>query len=147
MADEEKRQTGFTVKIVTPEGLIYDQDQVTIATINTQGGQIGVMANHEPILAALAIHELVVKKDGQSKSLAVNGGVAEFSKNVLTVIADSAEVADEIDVNRAENAKKRAEDRLQKAQEVANQHEMEKARIALMRAVNRIHVASIRNGQ
>ncbi|GAO99172.1 F0F1 ATP synthase subunit epsilon [Fructobacillus ficulneus] len=147
MADEVQSSNGITVKIVTPEGQVYDQDQVEIAVINTQGGQLGVMAGHEPILAAMAIDELLVKKDDVSKSLAVNGGVAEFSNNLLTVIADSAEVADNIDVDRAESARKRAEERLSHAQEVKNQHEMDAARVALMRAVNRIHVASIKSGR
>lgn len=147
MADEETSSRGITVKIVTPEGQVYDQDQVEIAVINTQGGQLGIMAGHEPILAAMAIDEMLVKKDQQEKSLAVNGGVAEFSNNLLTVIADSAETADNIDVNRAESAKERAQARLDHAQEVKNQHEMDMARVALMRAVNRIHVASIRSGR
>lgn len=147
MADEETNSRGIAVKIVTPEGQVYDQDQVEIAVINTQGGQLGIMAGHEPILAAMAIDEMLVKKDQQEKSLAVNGGVAEFSNNLLTVIADSAEIADNIDVNRAESAKERAQSRLAHAQEVKNQHEMDMARVALMRAVNRIHVASIRSGR
>ncbi|USS91520.1 F0F1 ATP synthase subunit epsilon [Fructobacillus americanaquae] len=147
MADEETNSRGIAVKIVTPEGQVYDQDQVEIAVINTQGGQLGIMAGHEPILAAMAIDEMLVKKDQQEKSLAVNGGVAEFSNNLLTVIADSAETADNIDVNRAESAKERAQLRLGHAQEVKNQHEMDMARVALMRAVNRIHVASIRSGR
>lgn len=147
MADEETNPRGIAVKIVTPEGQVYDQDQVEIAVINTQGGQLGIMAGHEPILAAMAIDEMLVKKDQQEKSLAVNGGVAEFSNNLLTVIADSAETADNIDVNRAESAKERAQSRLGHAQEVKNQHEMDMARVALMRAVNRIHVASIRSGR
>ncbi|CAK1221658.1 MULTISPECIES: F0F1 ATP synthase subunit epsilon [Fructobacillus] len=147
MADEETSSRGITVKIVTPEGQVYDQDQVEIAVINTQGGQLGIMAGHEPILAAMAIDEMLVKKDQQEKSLAVNGGVAEFSNNLLTVIADSAETADNIDVNRAESAKERAQVRLDHAQEIKNQHEMDMARVALMRAVNRIHVASIRSGR
>ena len=147
MADEETSSRGITVKIVTPEGQVYDQDQVEIAVINTQGGQLGIMAGHEPILAAMAIDEMLVKKDQQENSLAVNGGVAEFSNNLLTVIADSAETADNIDVNRAESAKERAQVRLDHAQEIKNQHEMDMARVALMRAVNRIHVASIRSGR
>ncbi|MBS9335170.1 F0F1 ATP synthase subunit epsilon [Fructobacillus sp. M1-13] len=144
MAEQAQEMKGITVKIVTPEGQIYDQAGAEIAVINTQGGQFGIMAGHEPILAALAIDELVVKKDGQKRSLAVNGGVAEFSNNLLTVIADSAEVADNIDIDRAQNAKKRAQDRLAHAQEVANQREIEMAHIALMRAVNRIHVGSVK---
>ena len=142
---EQEQQRGIAVKIVTPEGEIYDQSGAEIAVINTKGGQMGIMAGHEPVLAALAIDEMIVKKDDQKRSLAVNGGVAEFSHNMLTVIADSAEIADDIDVNRAENAKERAQSRLAKAQEVKDIREIAMAHVALMRAVNRIHVASVRN--
>ena len=142
---EQEQQRGIAVKIVTPEGEIYDQSGTEIAVINTKGGQMGIMAGHEPVLAALAIDEMIVKKDDQKRSLAVNGGVAEFSHNMLTVIADSAEIADDIDVNRAENAKERAQSRLAKAQEVKDSREIAMAHVALMRAVNRIHVASVRN--
>ncbi|CAK8054355.1 F0F1 ATP synthase subunit epsilon [Eupransor demetentiae] len=144
MADEATAtQQGITVKIVTPEGDVYSADGIEIATINTQGGQMGIMANHVPVLAALSISELLVKKDGKDIPLAVNGGIAEFSNNTLTVIADSAEFSNEIDVSRAKNAKERAEERLKHAQEVKNEHELMMARVALMRAVNRIQVASI----
>lgn len=144
---EQEQQKGIAVKIVTPEGEIYDQKGAEIAVINTKGGQMGIMAGHEPVLAALAIDEMIVKKDDQKRSLAVNGGVAEFSHDLLTVIADSAEIADNIDVNRAENAKERAQSRLAHAQEVKDSREIAMAHVALMRAVNRIHVASIRSGQ
>lgn len=144
---EQEQQKGIAVKIVTPEGEIYDQTGAEIAVINTKGGQMGIMAGHEPVLAALAIDEMIVKKDDQKRSLAVNGGVAEFSRDLLTVIADSAEIADNIDVNRAENAKERAQSRLAHAQEVKDSREIAMAHVALMRAVNRINVASIRSGQ
>ncbi|MBS9336906.1 F0F1 ATP synthase subunit epsilon [Fructobacillus parabroussonetiae] len=143
MAEQTQEKSGITVKIVTPEGQIYDQSGAEIAVINTKGGQLGIMAGHEPILAALSIDELVVKKDDQKRSLAVNGGVAEFSNNLLTVIADSAEIADDIDIDRAQNAKNRAQARLEHAQEVKNQREIDMAHVALMRAINRIHVGSV----
>ncbi|MDF7627104.1 F0F1 ATP synthase subunit epsilon [Lactobacillaceae bacterium L1_55_11] len=137
--------SGIAVKIVTPEGDIYSQDGVELAVINTQGGQVGIMAQHVPVLAALTISEMVIKKDDQHIPLAVNGGVAEFSNNTLTVVADSAETSDHIDVSRAQNAKERAEARLAHAQEVKDEHELMRARVALMRAVNRIQVASIKH--
>ncbi|CAH1853462.1 F0F1 ATP synthase subunit epsilon [Convivina intestini] len=148
MADEKNTASkGITVKIVTPEGDMYSQDGVELAILNTQGGQVGVMANHVPVLAALSISELVIKKDGRYLPLAVNDGIAEFSNSVLTVIADSAETSDKIDVSRAKSAKERAEARLAHAQEIKNQHEIVLARVALMRAVNRIQVASVNSGR
>ncbi|MBU7456006.1 F0F1 ATP synthase subunit epsilon [Leuconostoc fallax] len=146
MADETTTQ-GIQVQIVTPEGDVYNEQSIEIATVNTKGGQFGLMRHHEPVLAALDINELLVKKDGKTVSLAVNGGFAEFSNNVLTVVADSAETSDKIDVNRAQSARDRAETRIQHAQEVHNEDELKRARVALMRAVNRIHVAAAKQGK
>ncbi|MGO3577086.1 MAG: F0F1 ATP synthase subunit epsilon [Leuconostoc falkenbergense] len=147
MADETTATHGIQVKIVTPAGDIYNESGIDIAIVNTQGGQIGIMAKHVPILAALTIDELIVKRGDHKESLAVNGGIAEFSNNILTVIADSAETSDTIDVSRAESAKERAEARLAHAQDDNNDEELKRARIALMRAVNRIHVAALKSGR
>ncbi|WP_061399607.1 ATP synthase F1 subunit epsilon, partial [Leuconostoc mesenteroides] len=106
MADETTTATkGITVQIVTPAGEVYNESGIDIAVVNTQGGQVGIMAKHVPILAALTIDELIVKRGDDKESLAVNGGIAEFSNDTLTVVADSAETSDVIDVSRAESAK------------------------------------------
>lgn len=147
MADETATATGIRVQIVTPVGEAYNETGIELAVVNTQGGQIGVMRKHVPILAALTINELIVKKDGQTDSLAVNGGVAEFSNDTLTIVADSAETSDVIDITRAQSAKERAEARIAHAQDDHNDAELARGRVALMRAVNRIHVAAIRQGK
>ncbi|MGC2921476.1 F0F1 ATP synthase subunit epsilon [Leuconostoc mesenteroides] len=148
MADETTTATkGITVQIVTPAGEVYNESGIDIAVVNTQGGQVGIMAKHVPILAALTIDELIVKRGDDKESLAVNGGIAEFSNDTLTVVADSAETSDVIDVARAESAKERAEARLAHAQDDHNDAELRRARIALMRAVNRIHVAALKSGR
>lgn len=147
MADETTATHAIQVQIVTPAGDVYNESGIDIAIVNTQGGQIGIMAKHVPILAALTIDELIVKRGDDKESLAVNGGIAEFSNNILTVIADSAETSDTIDVSRAESAKERAEARLAHAQDDNNDEELKRARIALMRAVNRIHVAALKSGR
>ncbi|WP_220741370.1 F0F1 ATP synthase subunit epsilon [Leuconostoc miyukkimchii] len=149
MADETATvaSTGITIQIVTPAGEVYNENNVELAIVNTQGGQIGIMRKHVPLLAALTINELFVKKNGQTDTLAVNGGIAEFSNDVLTVVADSAETSGTIDLTRAESAKERAEARIAHAQNDNNDAELKRARVALMRAVNRIHVAAIRQGK
>ncbi|MCP9302456.1 F0F1 ATP synthase subunit epsilon [Leuconostoc mesenteroides] len=147
MADETTATKGITVQIVTPAGEVYNESGIDIAVVNTQGGQVGIMAKHVPILAALTIDELIVKRGDDKESLAVNGGIAEFSNDTLTVVADSAETSDVIDVSRAESAKERAEARLAHAQDDHNDSELRRARIALMRAVNRIHVAALKSGR
>ena len=146
MADV-KTATGITVQIVTPVGEVYNEPNVDLAIVNTQGGQIGVMKKHVPLLAALTIDELIIKKGDQREFLAVNGGIAEFSNDLLTVVADSAETSDTIDVSRAQNAKERAEARIAHAQDDKNDAELARARVALMRAVNRIHVAAVKQGK
>ncbi|MBZ6014831.1 F0F1 ATP synthase subunit epsilon [Leuconostoc gelidum subsp. gelidum] len=149
MADETATvaTTGITVQIVTPVGEVYNENNIELAIVNTQGGQIGIMRKHVPLLAALTINELLIKSNGQTETLAVNGGIAEFSNDLLTVVADSAETSGNIDLRRAENAKERAETRIAHAQNDNNDAELLRARVALMRAVNRIHVAAIRQGK
>lgn len=149
MADETTTApaTGITVQIVTPVGEVYNEPNVELAIVNTQGGQIGIMRQHVPMLAALTIDELVIKKAGQKESLAVNGGIAEFSNDLLTVVADSAETSDNIDLMRAQSAKERAEARIAHAQDDNNDADLKRARVALMRAVNRIHVAALNHGE
>lgn len=149
MADETATvaTTGITVQIVTPVGEVYNEKNIELAIVNTQGGQIGIMRKHVPLLAALTINELLIKSNGQMETLAVNGGIAEFSNDLLTVVADSAETSGNIDLTRAENAKERAETRIAHAQNDNNDAELLRARVALMRAVNRIHVAAIRQGK
>ncbi|MTV82516.1 F0F1 ATP synthase subunit epsilon [Secundilactobacillus folii] len=140
MADE---QSVLTVSIVTPDGNVYDNGQAKLLVVKTQLGELGIMANHVPVIASLAVDEARVQSvsgDGEDE-IAVNGGFVEFSDNVATIVADSAEKQSEIDVDRAQNAKKRAEARIQKANEAHDKDELARAEVALRRAINRINVA------
>ena len=128
------------VKVVTPNGVVFDYETATLVVLST-GGEVGVMANHAPIISALKVSEvkIVDEANGVEERLAVSGGFAEFSSNVLTVVSDAAERAADIDVTRAESAKERAERRLAEESSV---RDVERAQVALLRAVNRIHVAT-----
>ena len=129
------------VKVVTPNGVVFDYETATLVVLSTTGGEVGVMANHAPIIAALKVGEVKIVDDvnGVEERLAVSGGFAEFSSNELTVVADAAERAADIDITRAESAKERAERRLA---DDNSTRDVERAQVALLRAVNRIHVAS-----
>ncbi|MFA6255180.1 MAG: F0F1 ATP synthase subunit epsilon [Patescibacteria group bacterium] len=99
-------------KIVTPEKVVFEQeiDQVTLPT---QTGQITVLPNHIPLLSALQAGELVIKSDGKETPLAIAGGFVEVKPDSeIVVLTENAEHAQEIDIARAEEAKKRAEDLL-----------------------------------
>ena len=104
MAAENK----IKFKIVTPERTVYEAeiDQVTLPT---QDGEITVLAHHIPLISVLQAGALVAKKDGEEIAMAVSGGMVEVRKNELTILADTAERAEEIDVKRAEEARARAE--------------------------------------
>jgi len=95
-------------KIVTPEKTVYE-DTVDQVTLPTQDGEITVLPNHIPLISVLTSGELVAKKGGEEIAMAVSGGMIEVQKNEITILADTAERAEEIDIKRAEEAKQRAE--------------------------------------
>jgi F-type H+-transporting ATPase subunit epsilon len=96
-------------KIVTPEKTVYE-DSVDQVTLPTQEGEITVLPNHIPLISVLMPGELVAKKDSEEIAMAVSGGMIEVRRNEITILADTAERAEEIDLSRAEEARKRAED-------------------------------------
>ena len=107
-----KEKNQLKIKIVTPEKVIlkdfYDQ-----ATIPTTDGEIGVLPKHSPLVSGLKAGEIRLKKDNKTTYLAVSSGFVEVRPNSSVVIlADTAEHAEYIDLERAEQAKKRAEELL-----------------------------------
>ena len=140
MADPEKL---FMVNVVTPDGVVFSH-HCSIVEMRAIDGQRSIMYNHLPILTPLSIGEIRVKRSREMNEvvnhIAVSGGYFEFSDNVATIIADSAERSNKIDVSRAEAARKRAQDALKEAKATHDQRSLERAQVALKRAVNRISV-------
>ncbi|MCX6762429.1 MAG: F0F1 ATP synthase subunit epsilon [Candidatus Moranbacteria bacterium] len=95
-------------KIITPERTVFE-DEIDQLTLPTQEGEITVLPNHIPLIAVLQAGELVARKGGEEIAMAVSGGMVEVRRNEITILADTAERAEEIDVKRAEEAKERAE--------------------------------------
>jgi len=95
-------------KIVTPEKTVYESE-IDQLTLPTQEGEITVLPNHIPLISVLAPGELVAKKKNEEIAMAVSGGMVEVRKNEITILADTAERAEEIDLKRAEVARERAE--------------------------------------
>jgi len=100
----------ITLDIVTPEKRILLEEGVSIVTVTTKEGEIGIMSNHIPIYSQLVSGEMKYKKDDQEFFVAIHGGFIEFANNTLTVLADQAVRAEEIDQAAAEEARKRAEE-------------------------------------
>ena len=112
--------------------------------MNTTGGQMGIMANHVPLVAALEISTVRIKHDeGTAEVAAVNGGIIQFDGHQALIAADSAEMPEEIDVQRAEAAKKRSESQIEKAKREHNQDDLARAEVHLKRAINRLNTSKL----
>ena len=126
------------VEIVTAERVVYTREAEAVIAPGVEG-QLGILPHHAPLMTILQAGELVVRHGGQEDALAISGGFLEVRPDRVIILADQAERAEEIDVARAEAAKKRAEERL-KGRRVAGLDET-RAEAALRRAVARITVA------
>ena len=134
----------LTVQIVTPDGLVYDH-HASFVSVRTLDGEMGILPRHENMIAVLAVDEVKVKRiddDTHVNWIAVNGGIIEVVDNVITIVADSAERARDIDISRAERAKLRAEKALEEARDQHSIDMERRAKIALQRAINRINVGN-----
>src|SRR5215831_15086431 len=101
----------FRLEIATPERLVIRED-VTEAQIPAKRGELGVRPEHAPLIAELGIGVLSYVSDGRRREMSVGGGVVEVLPDRTRVLADTAERPDEIDVKRAEESMRRANERL-----------------------------------
>ncbi len=124
--------------IVTAERVVYSED-VDIVIAPGMQGQLGILPHHAPLMTILQSGELVARRGGTEDSLAISGGFMEVRPDRVIVLADAAERAEEIDVTRAEAARKRAEERLRDRQAVGLDEA--RAETALQRAIARLSVA------
>jgi len=124
--------------VVTPSRLVVSE-QVEIVVAPGILGEFGVLAGHIPFLSILGPGELRYTRDGKVEFMVVTGGFAEVQPDKVTVLADSAELAREIDIDRAKRARERAEERLRRAK--TEDVDYTRAEAALRRAVARIKVA------
>jgi F-type H+-transporting ATPase subunit epsilon len=130
--------TALSLQIVTPERSII-LEQVDEVEMPGSEGYLGVLPGHTPLLTALQVGELWYRKGHELFYMSVAFGFAEVLPDRVTVLAQVAEKADEIDVTRAEHAQRRAQERLAKA---TLDMDFERARIALMKSLIRLQVAS-----
>jgi len=130
----------FKLMIATPEGWVARDDAESLV-IPGIDGYLGILANHAPLMTAIGIGTLTYRDSaGYDHIFAVHDGFLEVSGNVVTIIADSAETADRIDIERAKSALDRAKQRLADATTHPD-IDIERARAAYRRALNRIKIA------
>jgi F-type H+-transporting ATPase subunit epsilon len=135
--------TKLTLEIVTPDRALLREEVDEVVVPGSQG-EFGVLPGHTPLLSALKIGELWYRQGQEKHYLAIAFGFVEVLPDRVTVLAQVGERAQEIDVQRAERAKQRAEQRLAQAQPQLTQidFDIERARIALMKSLLRLQVAS-----
>ncbi|MFH1662860.1 MAG: F0F1 ATP synthase subunit epsilon [Chloroflexota bacterium] len=126
------------IDVVTAEKVVYSDD-VDIVIAPGIEGQLGILPQHSPLMTMLQPGELIVRKGNEEFSLAVSGGFLEVRPDRVIVLADSAERAEEIDIARAEEAKSRAEKRME--EKYAPEVDSARTEAALRRSLIRLKVA------
>lgn len=127
------------VEVVTAERELYNGEANLVSAPGSEG-RLGILPRHAALLTTLAPGELRIELNGAEEPLFVSGGFLEVSNDSVTVLADTAEHAEEIDEARAEEARRRAEERLQNVQSETERVELQ---AALERAISRIRVAEL----
>jgi F-type H+-transporting ATPase subunit epsilon len=130
--------TKILLEVVTPDRALI-REEVDEIQLPGSEGYLGVLPGHTPLLTTLKVGELWYRSGAEKQYLAIAGGFVEILPDRVTVLAQIAERAEEIDIRRAEAAKQRAEERLAKA---SSGMDFERARIAMMKSLIRLQVAS-----
>ncbi|QQE74214.1 F0F1 ATP synthase subunit epsilon [Brevibacillus composti] len=128
----------MTVEVVTPERVVFSGEATMVIARGVQG-ELGIMPNHMPLVTPLKIAPVRVKTEGDKEVvLAVSGGFMEVRRDKVTILAETAERPEDIDVNRAKAARERAEKRLN---ERHPDLDVRRAEYALQRALTRMQVS------
>ena len=133
MADEGR---DFRLEVISPDRIFFD-DMVDMVELRTTEGDIGILKGHIPLTAIVAPGIMKIKMSGEEKEAALHDGFIEILKDKVTVLAESCEWPEEIDINRANEAKIRAERRLKSGDGEVNES---RAELSLRRALTRIEL-------
>ena len=125
----------FLLEIYTPYGKYFDR-YVEELVIQTTDYVLGILPNHTPLVAQVKVSKMIIIQNGERKCYAIGEGLLNVTKDGVTLLLDSVEGKDEIDINRAKEAKSRAESRLNNTLNI----DIERALRALNRANNRISI-------
>ena len=131
-------EKSFKLEIITPEKVIYSAD-VEHVKAPGKNGYFGVKVNHIPFLTVLKVGKITAQVGGKNIFFATSGGFAEVTENKMTIMAETAEEATQIDVDRAKQARDRALKRLKEKAADTNIH---RAEAALLRALNRMEISA-----
>jgi F-type H+-transporting ATPase subunit epsilon len=127
----------LSVDVVTGERVVLQEEDVDLVLAPSAEGQLGILPNHAALLTLLSTGEMLIRKGGNEQWVAVFGGFMEVLDNKVVVLADTAERAEEIDLARAEEARRRAEEALREAGE---RRSLAEAEAALRRSLVRLRI-------
>ena len=116
--------TTLKLQIVTPDGIAFSDD-VEMVTLPGSEGQLGVLPQHIPLMTQIVPGEIIVRKDGSDRLLAVGEGLVEITSDSVAILTDMAVAAEDIDAAKVEEARQRAEERLREHlsnEEIASVH-------------------------
>jgi F-type H+-transporting ATPase subunit epsilon len=131
------------LEIVTPERLAYS-DTVDAVVLPGSEGELGVLPHHAPLVSMLGVGELRIRKDGAEESFAIVGGFLQVRPDKVVVMAETADMASEIDLEKAQEAKREAEHALE-GSVPTDAVDLAAARASLQQALLRIRVAERRH--
>ncbi len=125
------------LNILTPKGVYFEGD-VSICNVKTQDGELGILANHIPLVTMLEIGAMNFIDESGRRTFALSGGMLYVATDETTILTEAIEESDEIDVLRATQAKERAKARLEAKQD---ETDLVRAQTALQKAITRIQVS------
>ncbi|MBF1684044.1 MAG: F0F1 ATP synthase subunit epsilon [Selenomonas sp.] len=131
------------LEIVSPDRVVYAAD-IDMLIARSTGGEIGILPKHIPLVTGLEPHAMKIHVDAKEQLIAVAGGFMEVTPDKITVLATAAEEPIDIDINRAQRAYERAQERLQKLREDPEEASIideQRASLALKRAAARLQTA------
>lgn len=127
----------FDLKLTTPEGVRLEAEAEFVLVPGAEG-DIGVLPGHSPLLSPMRLGHVVATVGGGTRRFSVSGGFVEIHPDSVLILAETAEAADDVDVDRARAARERAEKRLE---EPSHDTDVARAQVALARALNRLSLA------
>ena len=130
----------FALTILTPYGR-YFEGRVEFLEVRSEKYNLGILPNHAPLISTIVVSKIVIKMGGKNYDYATGGGAIYVKKEGVTLVLDSIEKSDEIDLERAKQAKERAEKRLSESSP-DEEIDVQRAKLALLKAINRINIGS-----
>jgi F-type H+-transporting ATPase subunit epsilon len=129
------------LQIITPDKTVFESDEIDEILVPTDKGQLGILPHHINLITNLSSGEVTIKAKGKNKILGVTGGFLEVKNGKATILADYAEQAENIDTQKALEAKKRAEEILKNKKDIFPQEDLIKAQAELRRSLLQLHIA------